>query len=192
MSRVVKLAGAGAGGGAAAGLSEADVNTLIKAKTDWTLIESLDASGSNVISFENILDGTYSTVKIEGDDLRGNYWMYLRLRTAQGLETSNYGYSYNRGSSSSGNYQGGSSSYVPFMYDNTRDHPKTFEIVLTGLNGSVKPTGRFHSGHGTSTYDGSYTVGGFVYNATRAVTGFQFQTNTSTVSSGYIKVYGLN
>ena len=191
MSRVVKLAGA-SGSSGAAGLSTADVNTLIKAKTDWTLIESLDVSGANVISFENILDGTYSTVKVEGDDLRGTYWLYLRLRTAQGLETSNYGMSYNQGRSSSGNYQGVTESYVKFMHDSSIDHPKSFEIVLTGLNGSAKPTGRFYSGHGNSTYDGSYTVGGFVYNATRAVTGLQFQTNTSTVSSGYIKVYGLN
>ena len=77
-SLTLEAAGGGGGGAAAAGLSEADVNTLIKAKTDWTLIKSLDATGANVISLENILDGTYKTVKIEGDDLRGNYWMYLR------------------------------------------------------------------------------------------------------------------
>lgn len=191
-SLTLEAAGGGGGGAAAAGLSEADVNTLIKAKTDWTLIESLDAAGANVISLENILDGTYKTVKIEGVDLRGNYWMYLRLRTAQGLETSNYGYSYNEGRSTSGAYRGGTSSYVPFLHDSSIDHAKNFEIVLSGIDGTAKPTGRFHSGHGNSTYDGSYTVGWFVYNASRAVTGFQFQTNTSTVSSGYIKVYGLN
>ena len=181
----------GGGGSAAAGLSEANVNTLIKAKTEWTFITSLPVADASVVSFEDIFDGTYTTVKAVGDDLDGSWWMYLRLRTAQGLETSNYGYFYDQGSGTTGGYRGGAASYVPFMHDSSRDHAKNFEIVLSGLNAARKTTGRFHSGHGNSSWDGSYTVGGFVYSATRAVTGLQFQSNAN-MSSGTIKIYGLN
>jgi hypothetical protein len=78
------------------------------------------------------------------------------------------------------------------MYDSTQDHAKSFELIVTGLDSGKKATGRYHSGHGTSTYDGGYAVGGFVLGNTRENTGIQIRTNTGTFTEGHIKVYGLN
>ncbi len=193
-SLALEATGGGGGSAAAAGLTTAEVNTLIKAKTDWTLISSIDATGSDVIDFENVFDSTYSTYKIEGDNLKGGNWIYVRVRSSNGLETSGYcsaGY-YGRSSSNGYRRQEGGSYWFITPEESTLDHTKTFNLMLSALDSGVKTVMRFHFGGGTSTADPAFYIAGGMINNTRETTGIQVRNHSGSFTSGSVKLYGLN
>ncbi len=79
MSRVVKLAGGGGGSAAAGGLSEADVNTLIKGASPWAFIEQVDVT-SSVAAVELTLSSDYSTFMILMDQAKGTTNSFFKTR----------------------------------------------------------------------------------------------------------------
>jgi len=192
-SLTLEAAGGAAGGGAAAAsLSEADVNTLIKAKTDWTFIESLDASGAN--SAEFTIDNSYVMYKVIAEDVRSSaHYTKFRIKVGGSEIGSGYGVSMWRGRSSSNGYyyQDGTDSWHSNHQD-PHDHMSNYEYIITGLVSGRKPTARWHYGGGTSTQDGGFSIAGGMCNNTGEVTGFKLLNPYANWSSGNFKLYGLN
>ena len=186
--------GSAGGGGGSSGLTEAQVDARIAAKTPWTFISQVDVSTSTGY-VELPLEGNYTTYKLLGDKIAGTSYNYPYIRYAQasGGITSGYGLGFWYGDTGGTyNYSGAQSEI--FLTNSGSDWDKNFEFVFTTTSNSTRPVYRWTYGGGTSTYDPKMAVGGGQLNISTSteITGIQCHMNTGNIASGSFKLYGLN
>lgn len=186
------------GSGAAAGLSTADVNTLIKAASPWTFIEQVDVTSNTTAVILN-MTSDYSTFKILIDQGKGSIPSYFRARyltspSSAGWVSSGYGFNGYRGRSSSNQYFNSENTSSVEFHNETTDHPKNIEFVFTTTKNSQRPVFRWHYGGGTSTYDPAFSIGGgqLNINTSTELVAMYIYPNVGDIASGSYKLYGLN
>jgi hypothetical protein len=180
------------GGAAAAGLSEADVNTLIKAKTEWTLIETIDVSGVNAAEFD--VDATYTTYKVASDQafFTGHY-VFLQFKSGSTVLGNEYRNSMWRGKGSSSGYvDSGSWNGFHITSYEAHDNIGTYEWIINNLESGKRATARWHYGGGNNGNQGAVTIGGGIHNNTSLVDGFKVNNPNGSWTSGKFNLYGMN
>ncbi len=185
-----------AGGGGAAGLTTADVNTLIKNSTPYQHIATLTADSSSFLEYTS-LPSEYRTFRIIYDALRGNVNQYLRIRLYfDGSEhtSSNYRYggSEKTGTSTS-NYDTTSNYWgIVNTYEMGVGHPIVGFTEFTGNDGLTRPQMYSNTAWREGTNTRSSRIGGYIdAGSLNMVTGFKLFPSSGNFSRGSIKIYGL-
>ena len=182
------------GGGGSSGLTEAQVDARIAAKTPWTFVSQVDVS-SNSGYVELPLERNYTTYKLLGDQIAGTIssYPYLRYVQSSGGITGGYGFGMHYGWTSH-TYGYWTNSSGIYLNDLASDYDKTFEFVFTTTENGTRPVFRWTYGSGTSTYDARIAYGGGQLNISTSteITGIQCHMNTGNISRGSFKLYGLN
>lgn len=171
MSRVVKLAGAAAGG--SAGLSTADVTSLISTKGEWEYVDKYSlAASSSGFTIDGFDMATYRGYKIIYDDFNpgGNQNVAFRVRKAGGDFVSNnsftmhlHGHNFvtSRGSTSSDIYWNANESWGGDSNDRMQSEIEIFQPVgsYNTYYGyakiSQKLDGGYHSTHAEGNFIGT-------------------------------------
>lgn len=190
-----------AGGGAAAGLSTADVNTLIKSNTPYQFITKVAADGGTVLDCSNVFKSSdgFTSYRVIFDKLKPTAnpgYIFCRLAFDGTISTaSNYGWSNikNEGSYFSSVWETADSRWRVNNFAFTESMIGFLDITDTG-SGS-RSVGTWHIGAGTSTRNGGITLGTGSTSLTTEVTGFSLSlgaTNNNGFASGNIKIYGIN
>lgn len=197
MSRVIKTASVDGATSGSAGLSTADVNTLIHAKSGWEYIDTFEFSGQNthlLIDDSNIFDwDTYSQLRFTGRNIRhisnnqagfrikyesaNNYWPMAYIN--------HYSNTYNSSTSSNIMY---SFTYVQ-QYANL-----SFDFTLHYNTSRLSANWNTYMGN-TGGYDDHHNWGsGFYGSATSGVGGVQFYnfyTDTANGGDDKIEIFGI-
>lgn len=182
------------GSSSASGLTTAQVDARITAKTPWTFISKVDITSSTGYA-ELPLEGNHTTYKLLGDQIGGttaNY-PYIRLTQASGGITGGYGWGRYFGWTSQNYAYSGNNSQIE-LHAYNGDWDKNFEFVFTTTENGTRPIFRWSYGNGTSTYDPYISFGGGQLNISTSttITGVQVHMNTGNISRGSFKLYGLN
>lgn len=189
MSRVVKLASADGTGSSSAGLSTADVTSLISTKGEWEYVDKYEVT-TNISTFT--IDGfdmsTYFGYKIiyESFDPNGQIYAYYRIRRAGGDFVNVNSYAMLRHGSSPSTSRGAGTSDIYFSSsdpwgDGANDRLNAeIEIYQPAGHdtyyGYSKSSQKTHGG-----YYSSHTEGNFIgYRGTDDVTGIALQSNWSS------------
>ena len=186
------------GGGGASGLSEGNVNTLIKSNTPWQKIGKISVGTSTEVVFDNI-PNTWTTLLVNFDNISGasNSWRLLMQVYKDGETSSSGTYAWTALNRQIGSqYFSGttSSSSYPIMIGHTADAnwSGTGDMLITGLAAGYKPVFRSRFATGTSTLDNSLFDMSGAYQPTGQVTGLRFYLSTGTFDEGSIHLSGLN
>lgn len=183
-------------GGASAGISSAEVSTLITGNTPWNYIETLTANSTTELDFTNSNIENYNSFYVHFDNIFLDSQTNTRLRLfIDGAVKTDASYSTSRheqtGSSRVGS---GTASQDSWVYGGNN---YTWRYCLTGamyINGKSGERKMFKSNisAGTSTATIKNEAGGQYYNVTGAITGFRFFCNSGGYASGQLHLYGLN
>jgi hypothetical protein len=180
------------GGSAAAGLSTADVNTLIKNSTPYQHIATLEASASASLDFDNI--PAYSSYKVIFDGLQPELtsaYAWMRLYKTAGTPHTVSDYYFNVNYSRTGN---------SFAYDQATRfeiaYGSHFQYGLTGeleLSRSASEPSilRWSLGAGSGVNSVRYDGAGF-FNDVAQIKGMQFLPSSNVWRQGKVHVYGVN
>ena len=191
MSRVIKTVSAD-GSSSGAGLTTADVNTLIQAKSDWELVKALDITSQ--VAGWRITDGidndTYAAYKYVFTDLAPSSSAYyaFSIRNKSGSRV-NFTY-FSHISNTSHAYSSGTSNNIMYMYGSTQgltSGSRMFMEIEVLNNNSIQ--GYFRSG---MAYPAGYwqhdTKGSFT--CTSDVHEFGEMELGDTYNSGKVRIYG--
>jgi hypothetical protein len=192
-SSSLTLEAAGGGGGGAAGLSTADVNTLIKNSTPYQHIATLEASDSASLDFDDI--PAYSSYKVIFDGLMptsSTAYSDMRLYKVVGTPHTVSDYKWNVQYSKT-SQSWGQTSDTSFKLDGQGNH---FQYGLSGeLEIAQTPSQpailRWNLAAGSGSYAIRYDGAGMFYDVAQIV-GMQFYPSSSTWQGGKVHLYGVN
>jgi hypothetical protein len=190
-----------AAGGAAAGLSTADVNTLIKNSTPYQFITKVVADGGTVLDCSNVFNSSdgFTSYRVIFDKLKPTQnpgYIFCRLAFGGTIDSSSiYGWSNikNEGSYFSSVWETADSRWR--VYNNAFTESMIGFLDITDTDSGSRSTGTWHISAGASTSNGGITLGSGSTSLTTEVTGFSLNlgaTNSNGFASGNIKIYGIN
>ena len=184
-------------GGAASGVSTADVTTLIKNNSPYQFITKVAIPASvasvNCSNVFSASDGftTYHIVFDQVTTAANEQYYQIRLEKGGSFVTSEYGWSMARGyGNNSFAYESNDTRWR--IYNSDSGHGFFGFLDITNTANSAKTLGSWRIGSGSGTRNGSFCIGGGSINNTNECTGFQFRTASNDFTGGTIRIYGVN